>query len=97
MNDRIQVIARIRPLTRTEIERNDEVITATSDSTIYLEPVTSSGISYKSYRLDGVLDSSDSQTKVFESVEPLLHCLLEGYNCSLFTYGQTGILHLALP
>ena len=82
MNNRIQVIARIRPFTKAELVRGDENITNTSEeNAIHLEPSSSvegSNAILKSYRLDGVLDRTDNQQKVFERVEPLLESIMEG-------------------
>lgn len=79
INERIQVIGRIRPLTRNELENNDESVVLTSDNSIFVE----NSNMCKSYQLDSVLDMTDTQLKVFEKVEPLLENVLEGYNCSL--------------
>lgn len=36
-------------------------------------------------------DDKVSQSEMFVQVgEPILNALFEGYNCTLFTYGQTG-------
>jgi hypothetical protein len=86
-NDRIQVIARIRPFTKTELIRGDQSIATTSNDSIHLE---NDGF-YKSYKLDAVLDKNIDQSQVFERVEPLLESIMDGYNCSLLTYGQTGL------
>jgi hypothetical protein len=101
MNDRIQVIGRIRPMTRAELERGDDVIArvvAESSSLSALEyqaktirlGLKSSTVVNKNYKLDAALDENYTQAQVFENVIPLLDSLVEGYNCSLFTYGQTG-------
>lgn len=50
----------------------------------------SSTILNKSYRLDGVIGPNHDQRQVFGKVIPLLESLVDGFNCSLFTYGQTG-------
>ena len=51
------------------------------------EVVTSSG----SFQMDYAFDNSDSQECVFDRiVKPLLADAFAGFNCSLFSYGQTG-------
>jgi len=89
--DRIKVLARIRPLLNKEIQRGDVIITEVTDENtkIRLESRSSCGIS-RNYKLDAILSENDTQSDVFSHVQPLLGDLLEGFNCSLFTYGQTG-------
>ncbi len=90
MNERIQVVGRIRPLTVTEKERGDTVEAHREDNQTIRLDFKSANQTSKKYRLDSVLDYQSNQVNVFERVVPLLDNLLEGYNCSLFAYGQTG-------
>ena len=50
-----------------------------------------SGIKAKTFNFDAVLDSTATQTDVFsECGQPLAEAVLEGYNATLFAYGQTA-------
>ena len=45
----------------------------------------------KEYPFDWVADDKVSQKGIFDQIgDPLLNAFFEGYNCTLFTYGQTG-------
>ena len=44
----------------------------------------------KTFQFDSVFDGSASQADVFAQTIPLLESSLQGYNCTIFTYGQTG-------
>lgn len=39
---------------------------------------------------DGAFDCSASQAAVYGVVETAVDCVLEGINCTIFAYGQTG-------
>ena len=50
-------------------------------------PLTSS----KTYTFDGVFSPEATQAEVYESaIEPIVAETLEGFNCTVFAYGQTG-------
>ena len=50
-------------------------------------PLTSS----KTYTFDGVFGPEATQAEVYESaIEPIVAETLEGFNCTVFAYGQTG-------
>lgn len=43
------------------------------------------------FQLDEIFSDSSTQSDIFESVaKPCVVDLFEGFNCSIFTYGQTG-------
>ena len=89
--DRIKVIARIRPLSAKESDAGEEVVAHVSDNNAEICLQASSGMSgRKTYRCDYILNETASQQNVFSFVVPLMQSVLEGINCSLFTYGQTG-------
>jgi hypothetical protein len=51
------------------------------------EVVTSNG----SFQMDYAFDNGDSQDCIFDRiVQPILADAFMGFNCSLFSYGQTG-------
>lgn len=88
--DRVKVLARIRPLNSREHTSGDEVaVHVNSGKTLEVINATSSSSS-RCFELDAVLDAGTSQDKVFDHILPLLESSLEGYNCTIFTYGQTG-------
>lgn len=53
--------------------------------------VRHSTISEKQYHFDKVFGPEEAQTDVYYTVlHPLIAEVLEGYNCTVFAYGQTG-------
>jgi len=45
--------------------------------------------SKKSFTFDGVYDENSSQKQVYEGVvRPVVDEVLQGYNCTVFAYGQ---------
>ena len=91
-SDRLVVIARVRPLSNNELSRREESIISVSGSSLSVKPVgigspTQLG---KKFQLDSVLDEGSSQNDVFLQIEPMLRSSLDGYNTTIFTYGQSG-------
>ncbi|KAH0822122.1 hypothetical protein GEV33_000669 [Tenebrio molitor] len=55
------------------------------------ELVVRSGAVERRYGFDGVFGEETSQKEVYNSVvSPLIDCIIAGYNCTVFAYGQTG-------
>ena len=88
--DRIKVLARIRPLNNKEISSQDAVALNVSSGKSIDITSTAATHSRRKFELDAVLDENTSQDQVFEHILPLLESSIEGYNCTIFTYGQTG-------
>lgn len=91
-SDRLVVIARVRPLSKNELSRREESIITVSGSSLSVKPIglgspTQLG---KKFQLDSVLDEGSSQNDVFLQIEPMLRSSLDGYNTTIFTYGQSG-------
>ena len=42
-----------------------------------------------SFGFDNVFDPSHSQEDLWEATEPLVQCAIDGFNVTLFAYGQT--------
>lgn len=89
--DRLAVIARVRPLSKTELARKEHSVVAICRNSISLRQYgIESAQNGKVFRLDSVLDENSSQYDVFNQIEPMLQTSLEGYNTTIFTYGQSG-------
>jgi kinesin family protein 11 len=87
MENRIIVAGRIRPLSPREIAENDDIILEHDDkNNLYIAGMYSN----KKFKLDKVLPAMSNQDDVFQTVSPLLKSALEGINCTVFAYGQTG-------
>jgi kinesin family protein 11 len=90
MSERIKVVGRIRPLSKKEFSESEDIVLKQVESDkIIIETKSLCTIS-KTYRLDKVFNEKSSQEDVFNQVIPLLTDFIDGFNCSLFMYGQTG-------
>jgi len=85
----IQVAVRCRPMAPYEIKQN-------SMKSIEVDPKTK-GINYidkgnnRTFAFDKVFGPKSKQTDVYKQmVEPVVDEVLQGYNCTIFAYGQTG-------
>lgn len=51
----------------------------------------SSKLAPKKYNFDNMFDADADQREVYNKIgRPLVQCVMQGINCSLFAYGQTG-------
>jgi hypothetical protein len=88
--DRLVVIARVRPLSRIELARKEDSVIAVSGNSLSLRQAGLGSRLGKRFQLDCVLDEKSTQHDVFSQVEPMLQTALDGYNATIFTYGQSG-------
>ena len=84
--DRIKVLARIRPLSSKEISRGDGggIHSVTGGQCIHLEH-SSGATTGKRFVLDAVMDEDSSQEEVFSQIQPFLENAIQGYNTTIFT------------
>lgn len=81
----IQVFARCRPLNRHEKQAPVEVIRQKR------EIKAGTPDDKKSFYFDEVFPSDSNQIDVYRAVvKPLIDQVLQGFNCTVFAYGQTG-------
>ncbi|CAG9854948.1 unnamed protein product [Phyllotreta striolata] len=80
----VKVVVRIRPLNPQELDDHVKPILKThTHKDLFLKE--------KKYTFDRVFKSSASQPALYNNViAPLIPDVVEGYNCTVFTYGQTG-------
>jgi kinesin family member 11 len=97
----IQVVIRCRRRSEREIHDNSPIIVSSSGAKsheVTIEssvPVSSLGVvtlpPTKTYPFDLVFGPEADQAMIYhEVVGPMLSEVLQGYNCTLFAYGQTG-------
>lgn len=84
----IKVVARFRPQNRTEIELGGQpIVNFETEDTCLLESKEASG----SFTFDRVFDMNSRQKDVFDfSIKSTVDDILNGYNGTVFAYGQTG-------
>ncbi|RDW79469.1 kinesin-like protein [Coleophoma cylindrospora] len=88
MSNSIKVVARFRPQNKIEIAQGGEpIVQFESDETCKLDSKEATG----SFTFDRVFDMSSRQSDVFDfSIRPTVDDVLNGYNGTVFAYGQTG-------
>lgn len=84
----LRVFCRIRPLNKRELALND-VIVVEAKSEMDVTVVSSKG-DENAFSYDNVFVETNSQADVFEECRSLIQSCFDGYNITIFTYGQTG-------
>ena len=94
MKGSIRVLARIRPLSKSEHAKKCRTSIALPDKTtmsVTVPPKREGGnVTKKEFQFDTCFDSKSNQNEVFKQVAPLVQSALDGYNVCIFAYGQTG-------
>jgi kinesin family protein 11 len=85
------VSARCRPLNETEKnQRSYSVVDTPNSREITIKEKSASSLT-KTFQFDRVFGIKSKQMDVYRSVvEPLIGQVMQGYNCTVFAYGQTG-------
>ncbi|XP_053213814.1 kinesin-related protein 9-like [Panonychus citri] len=82
MSQNIKVYVRCRPLKESEI-RNDTLTVKREKKEVILKD--------KTFVYDNIFTEESTQIEIYRSVlAPLIDQVLDGYNCTVFAYGQTG-------
>eukprot|EP00092_Neocalanus_flemingeri_P020555 GFUD01022268.1.p1 GENE.GFUD01022268.1~~GFUD01022268.1.p1 ORF type:complete len:1112 (-),score=327.91 GFUD01022268.1:215-3550(-) len=87
----IQVFVRCRPLNKAEKEaRSYSVVDCPNSREVTVKEKQMSSIT-KTFQFDKVFGIKSKQLDVYRAVvEPLIGQVMQGYNCTVFAYGQTG-------
>jgi len=89
MKGAIRVFCRTRPLSKQELDTQNAVVLHKIDAfTVELSRVTRG--SDKLFQFDAVFDASSTQEEVFADCRDLVQSAVDGYNVTIFAYGQTG-------
>lgn len=93
-SEALKVVARCRPLSRKEEAAGHEQI-LTMDVKLgqvtLRNPRATPGELPKTFTFDAVYDASSKQADLYdETVRPLIDSVLQGFNGTVFAYGQTG-------
>lgn len=89
----VQVVVRLRPLNDREKKHGTlPVISAsTSDKTVTVIKGSGARQVKSSYKFDSIFTSFSTQEDVFEAtLQPIIRDVLNGYESTVFAYGQTG-------
>nr|KJB56011.1 hypothetical protein B456_009G103300 [Gossypium raimondii] len=89
----VQVILRCRPLSAEETRIHTPVVISCNESrreVCAVQNIANKQID-RTFLFDKVFGPSSQQKELFElAVSPIVNEVLEGYNCTIFAYGQTG-------
>jgi hypothetical protein len=83
----VKVALRIRPLSAEE-QRAGERVCVRKDPTGAVAQLLNTALGGAAYAFDDVYDTGASQADVFGCVRPLLDAFVDGYNATVFAYGQ---------
>eukprot|EP00039_Didymoeca_costata_P014443 m.233541 g.233541 ORF g.233541 m.233541 type:complete len:1024 (-) comp16027_c2_seq10:1147-4218(-) len=89
----IKVALRVRPLNKKELDaRSHAIVNARpEENKVDLQVKQGHKTDIKTYSYDHVFGPESSQLDVYEKVvAPCVREVMEGYNCTVFAYGQTG-------
>lgn len=90
--ERIKVVVRCRPLNKVEIQKGliKIIETAKDKGEIAVKQIDETK-QERSFYYDNVYDDTSKQEDVFEETAlPIINSIMEGYNGTIFAYGQTG-------
>ena len=90
----IKVIVRIRPLSKSEIIAKRKIITIANEERGVIQvrnPTQPDTEPPKIFTFDSVLSDTCTQKFLYDKcAAPIVHSVLQGYNGTVFAYGQTG-------
>jgi hypothetical protein len=93
MSSTVKVVVRLRPMNaKEEAEGTLPVVHASSaDKTVTALKGIGKGQTRNIFNFDAVFSSYTTQKQVFEStLKPIVKDVLQGYESTVFAYGQTG-------
>ncbi|XP_068724278.1 kinesin-like protein KIF17 [Montipora capricornis] len=93
MSESVKVIVRCRPLNEKEREMNTRFVIETNSSLhqCSIKKRADDEKSFKTFTFDGVYGIASSTEKIYsEIVRPIVNGIMEGYNGTVFAYGQTS-------
>lgn len=92
--ENVRVVVRVRPLNGKELDQHCKIITRvdTLNAEITVENSNAAhGEPPKVFSFDAVFDTNSTQVDIYnETARPIVDKVLQGYNGTIFAYGQTG-------
>uniref|UniRef100_A0A914UXR3 Kinesin motor domain-containing protein n=2 Tax=Plectus sambesii TaxID=2011161 RepID=A0A914UXR3_9BILA len=92
--DNVKVIVRCRPLSDMEIQQGHQMAVEVDEVNMRVtanNPAGEVGEPPKSYTFDATFGPNSKQVDLYNrSARPIVENVLEGYNGTIFAYGQTG-------
>ncbi|KAK9755004.1 Kinesin motor domain [Popillia japonica] len=91
MAENVKVIIRCRPMNKREIDLNCKCIIKMKDCTTEIWDPNEGPALPKTFTFDSVYDQNSYTENIYNDIcYPLVESVLEGYNSTIFVYGQTG-------
>lgn len=91
--ENIQVIVRCRPMSSKEVSNGytGVVKICKEDNSVAVSVPKNDDSEYKQFTFDSVFDWNSTQEELYKKmVHPLIESILNGFNATIFAYGQTG-------
>jgi len=91
--ENIQVIVRCRPMSSKEVSNGYTGVVKISkeENSVAVSVPKNDGSEYKQFTFDSVFDWNSTQEELYKKmVHPLIESVLNGFNATIFAYGQTG-------
>lgn len=92
-SESVKVMVRIRPMNQKEKDQNckDILEINPNDKTLGFIQDQALNLTTKVFQFDGVFGENDTQKEIYErSAFGVIETFIEGYNATVFAYGQTG-------
>ncbi|GAB2286050.1 Kinesin-like protein KIN-5D [Dionaea muscipula] len=89
----VQVIVRCRPLNEDEQRVNTPVVITCNElrREVFAAQLIANKQIDRTFQFDKVFGPTSKQKDLFDhAISPIVNEVLEGYNCTIFAYGQTG-------
>ncbi|KAF8402800.1 hypothetical protein HHK36_010891 [Tetracentron sinense] len=89
----VQVLLRCRPLSEEEVRVNTPVVISCNEHRREVSAVQNIANKQidRTFAFDKVFGPTSQQKDLYDqAVSPIVYEVLEGYNCTIFAYGQTG-------
>ncbi|KYQ46666.1 Centromere-associated protein E [Trachymyrmex zeteki] len=90
MSDSIKVAIKVRPLIRREKDENLSIQWVTNENTIIANDPEYRKRSDGRFEFDHIFDTNANNNDVFDVVKPIVNAAVNGFNGTVFAYGQTS-------
>ncbi|XP_017771637.1 PREDICTED: osmotic avoidance abnormal protein 3 isoform X2 [Nicrophorus vespilloides] len=92
MAENVKVIVRCRPMNHSELTLNSKVVVKMKDCMVEIYDPNERGSALpKQFTFDSVYNQDSNTEIIYNDIcYPLIESVLEGYNSTIFVYGQTG-------
>ena len=90
MSETVKVIIRVRPFSQKEKTDGHSDIVQTNEQEATVTISDPKHVQSRAFNFDSVFSSLSTQMQVYSSARPVVMSVLDGYNGTVFAYGQTG-------